>query len=205
MVSAKNTFQLLEELRGIAQLGLCYAKDPFDRERYEHLLVLASAEYSKLSGIPDVDVLARFRSELGYVTPKVAVVAAVFSPEGCLLLIRRSDDHLWGLPAGWAELGETPAESVRREVLEETGLDVEVGAPIDVFGRLPGAFGQPHTSVHVLYHAVVKGGSPSCSSEASEIGFYDHRAMKAWHKDHQEMAQRACRFWLDAASKASPR
>lgn len=55
------------------------------------------------------------------------VAALVRNEEGSLLLIRRSDDGRWGLPAGVVDPGETPADAVRREVLEETGFRREAG------------------------------------------------------------------------------
>jgi ADP-ribose pyrophosphatase YjhB (NUDIX family) len=64
------------------------------------------------------------------------VAALVRNEEGSLLLIRRSDDGRWGLPAGVVDPGETPADAVRREVLEETGFDVR---PVEVAGVFGGA------------------------------------------------------------------
>jgi ADP-ribose pyrophosphatase YjhB (NUDIX family) len=189
--------EFLEELRSIAQLGLCYTQDPYDRERYERLLELAAVEYGKLSGLPDAEIGQRFRAELGHVTPKVGVDAAVFSRDGRVLLIRRVDDNLWCLPCGWAELGETPEESIRREVWEETGIEVEVESLIDVFTRLPGASG-PHTSYHLLYHCIPTGGALSSSAEASKVGYHDYRKVTEWHVDHRQRAERAYQFWLDS-------
>lgn len=69
--------------------------------------------------------------------PVVACVGAVLlDGDGRLLLIRRGHDPhagLWSLPGGRVEDGETPGQAVRREVLEETGLTVAVGA---VVGRV---------------------------------------------------------------------
>ncbi|MBX9689491.1 MAG: NUDIX domain-containing protein [Candidatus Obscuribacterales bacterium] len=56
--------------------------------------------------------------------PLIVVGACIFvqDREKRLLLVRRSDNGLWGLPAGTMELGETIEECARRELLEETGL-----------------------------------------------------------------------------------
>src|ERR1051325_4042675 len=63
------------------------------------------------------------------------VSAVVLTPEG-LLLQRRSDNGLWGLPGGGVEPGESVSAAIVREVREETGLDV---TPV----RLVGVYSAP--------------------------------------------------------------
>jgi 8-oxo-dGTP diphosphatase len=58
---------------------------------------------------------------------------------GSILLVRRGtapSEGLWSVPGGRLEWGETMAEAVRREVLEETGLDVVVGRVAGVVERI---------------------------------------------------------------------
>lgn len=54
-----------------------------------------------------------------------AASAVVVDPDGRILLHRRTDNELWSIPGGGMEVGETIAETVVREVEEETGLKVE--------------------------------------------------------------------------------
>ncbi|MGV8984463.1 NUDIX hydrolase N-terminal domain-containing protein [Clostridium sp.] len=84
---------LLEQIRSIAQLGLCYTKDLYDHERYENLLELASNEYSQICNIEEKIIVERFKKELGYITPKVGVNGVIISQEGKILLERRADDN----------------------------------------------------------------------------------------------------------------
>ncbi|MGW3626932.1 NUDIX hydrolase [Streptomyces sp. NPDC000880] len=56
----------------------------------------------------------------------VSVAGAVVREDGRLLAIRRADNGTWELPGGVLELSESPEEGVSREVLEETGIHVEV-------------------------------------------------------------------------------
>lgn len=184
---------LLEELRRVAQLGLRYSADPFDRERYGRLLRLASEQYAGITGLPATEINDRFRAELGHITPKVGVDAAIFDDAGRLLLTRRADDRRWCLPCGWAELGESPVDSLRREVMEETGLVVEVAALLDVRWRLPGEYG-PHTSYHILYHCVRTGGALAVSDESVEVAYRDPADVTGWHADHESAARTALRF-----------
>ncbi len=69
----------------------------------------------------------------------VVGVGAVVLDAGRVLLVRRGRPPLkgeWSIPGGALELGETLADGVRRELLEETGLIVEVVALIDVLDRI---------------------------------------------------------------------
>jgi ADP-ribose pyrophosphatase YjhB (NUDIX family) len=192
----KYSLEFLEKIRAIAQMGLNYTKDHYDTERYEQLLRLCSRQYSDISGLPVDTVIERFRKEIGYITPKVGVNAAVFSNEGRILLVKRTDDRCWCLPCGWADVNETPQESIRREVREETGLNVTVTGLIDIFTRKPGMYGEPHTSYHLMYHCTRNGGAIKTSSETLEVGFFDHRKITRWHRDHKKRARRAYDFWL---------
>jgi mutator protein MutT len=71
--------------------------------------------------------------------PIVGVGAVIVDERGHVVLIKRRYDPLagrWSLPGGAVELGETLEESVTREMLEETGLVVDVGPVIEVFDRI---------------------------------------------------------------------
>ncbi len=63
------------------------------------------------------------------VGPDVLIVDAA----GRVLLQRRSDDGLWGLPGGALEPGESLEEAARREIREETGLDVRTLTLVDIY------------------------------------------------------------------------
>jgi mutator protein MutT len=66
-------------------------------------------------------------------------VGAVIIQDGKVVLIRRKYEPLagqWSLPGGALEIGETLEAGVAREMLEETGLEVEVGPVIEVFDRI---------------------------------------------------------------------
>jgi ADP-ribose pyrophosphatase YjhB (NUDIX family) len=191
----RNIFELLEEIRAIAQLGLNYNKDVYDRERYERLLAIACSEYASLGDLPSDKILDRFRAELGYITPKVGVSAAIFNSDGEILLVRRTDDQCWCLPCGWAEVRETPQQSVAREVLEETGLVVEVLDLVRLGTRMPGDFGLPHTTYHLEFFCKIIGGTIKESHETTDIGFQPINTPREWHLDHQSEALAALKFW----------
>ena len=68
-----------------------------------------------------------------YIVP--AARAVLFDDRGRILLIRRGDNHMWALPAGGMEPGESVTECMVREVWEETGLTVEASAPFGVYSE----------------------------------------------------------------------
>ena len=61
-------------------------------------------------------------------------------PGSALLLMQRSDNESWGLPGGYVEIGESVVTAAAREVLEETGVRVDVG-------RLVGVYSDPRVQV----------------------------------------------------------
>lgn len=190
-----NLSKLLDELRSIAQLGLNYSKDEYDLERYRRLLDLSAQQYEANCGLSSGAIKERFQQELGYITPKVGVSASVFDTEGKQLLVKRTDDHTWCLPCGWAEVGESPQESLRREVLEETGLVVEVKDQIRLGYRMPGEFGLPHTTYHLQFCCVLIGGEIRGSHETTDVGFCKISEIDNWHLDHELEAKTARQYW----------
>jgi ADP-ribose pyrophosphatase YjhB (NUDIX family) len=64
---------------------------------------------------------------------RAGVAAVIQNGAGQILLQRRSDNGLWGLPGGSVEIGESVREAIVREVREETGLSVEVVRLIGVY------------------------------------------------------------------------
>jgi ADP-ribose pyrophosphatase YjhB (NUDIX family) len=117
-------------LQAIAQSGLAYDPHVYDRERYEEVRRVAAEMLAAADG-RDAERAERILSlETGHATPKMDVRGVVFR-DGGILLVRERVGGGWSLPGGWADVGETPAESVAREVREESGWDVR---PVRLLG-----------------------------------------------------------------------
>lgn len=71
-------------------------------------------------------------------TPRhsVSATAIVIRDDGRVLVIKRADDGRWVPPGGVLELAETPQQCCAREVLEETGFEVEVGPLTGVYKNI---------------------------------------------------------------------
>ncbi len=110
------------ELQALAQTGLAYTRDDFDRERFERIRDIAAEMISYKTDMPLEKVRELFCDETGYPTPKIDTRAAVFK-DGRILLVRENDGR-WSLPGGWCDVNVSVAENTVKEVKEEAGLDV---------------------------------------------------------------------------------
>lgn len=190
-----DVFSLLDEIQTIARNGLYYTSDVYDRERYEHLLRLATRTYSELLEEPDEAIRTRFLGELGYITPKVGSDAAIFNDRGEILLMERADGTGWCLPCGWVEPNEKPVEAVIREVREETGLEIEVKQLVGVFTRKPSVRNGLHTQIAVVHLCQVVGGELTLSHEGSALRYWPIHEMRDWHATHERYARAAYEMW----------
>ena len=101
-------------------------------------------------------------------TPRhsVSVAAVVLDAAGRALVIQRRDNGAWQLPGGVLELDEPIEAGVRREVLEETGLEVAVG-------RLTGVYKNMKLGVVALvFRAEVVGGTAGPTDESSAVDWW---------------------------------
>lgn len=106
----------------------------------------------------------------------MVAVGAVIVRAGRALVVRRAHEPRkgeWSLPGGRVELGESLVGALRREMREETGLDVTVGPVIEVFDRVLRA-----PDGRVRYHFVIV--DYLCSAEAGEAVAGDDTEAVAW-------------------------
>ncbi len=109
-------------IQSIAQAGLQYGKDKYDRERYAALREIAAEMLSARTGLPLDRVYDLFCNETGYQTPKIDTRGAVFI-DGKILLVHENNGT-WSLPGGWCDVDQSVASNTEKEVREETGFVV---------------------------------------------------------------------------------
>jgi ADP-ribose pyrophosphatase YjhB (NUDIX family) len=162
------------ELQAIAQTGLAFVRDSYDRERYEMLRSLASTIMAAHTSARAEQIEALFEGESGYATPKVDVRGAAFDERGRVLMVRElADGGRWTLPGGWADVNLTAAESVIKEVREESGFEVNVRKLAAVWDRArqghpPGVF----SCCKVFFICEIVGGVAKAGLETSEVGWF---------------------------------
>jgi ADP-ribose pyrophosphatase YjhB (NUDIX family) len=97
----------------------------------------------------------------------ISAFAVIKNNNGDVLLCHRRDKDLWNLPGGGAETGESPWDTVVREVKEEVGLLVRVT-------HLAGIYSKPkHDELSFLFSCEVVGGELSLTSEADKIEYFN--------------------------------
>lgn len=112
---------------------------------------------------------------------KAGVAVIILNEKNHVLLQKRADVGLWGIPSGHIEIGETVSEAVIREVKEETNLDIKVKKLIGVYSDPDSqVFDYPNgKSVHFIttcFLADITGGELKCNSDESlEIKFFSQK------------------------------
>ena len=136
MDKQERKYQWLEwakELQFVAQAGLTYTKDPFDKERFERIREIAAEIMSLRSRLSLAEVKNLFCNETGFQTPKLDTRAAIFKDNKILLV--EENDGTWSMPGGWVDVMETVKSNTIKEVKEEAGLNVEAVRVIALHDR----------------------------------------------------------------------
>ena len=118
----ENWLKWAIEIQALAQNGLTYTKDVYDKERFERLREISAEMLAEKTDIPVDKVKDLFCNEKGYQTPKLDTRAAIFK-DGKILLVHENNGT-WALPGGWVDVLESVGSNTIKEVKEETGLDV---------------------------------------------------------------------------------
>ncbi|WP_462272345.1 NUDIX domain-containing protein [Methanohalophilus sp.] len=119
-------------------------------------------------------------------TPLLTVDGVIIL-NGKIVLIKRKNEPYRGsfaLPGGFVEIGETTEEAVKREVMEETGLLIEILKLVGVYSD-PSRDPRGHT-VSVAYLAVGKG-EPKADTDAAEVGCFESNNLPELAFDHQRI------------------
>ena len=186
------------EIQSLAQTGLTYTKDVYDKERYERLREISAEKIEEKSNIKLEKVKEFLCSEKGYPTPKIDTRAAIFKNNKILLVHEKNGT--WSLPGGWCDVLESVRSNTIKEVKEETGLNVKTEKIISVQDR--NKHNKPIYAYGVCKIFVlceVTGGTFVKNIETTEIDYFsledipDNLATEKVNKEQIEMCFKASR------------
>lgn len=164
--------KLIAEIQALAQSGLTFTQNEFDKERYIRLTEI-SAELASYCTDKSKELINEiFSLEKGYATPKVDVRSFVLKDDK-VLLVKERMDGLWTLPGGFADVTETPSEAVIRETKEESGYDVSVIKLLALWDKLK--HDHPPHWPHIykcVFHCEYLSGDAKKNIEISDIDFF---------------------------------
>ncbi len=164
---------LARELQSLAQTGLAFQPDAYDQQRYHRLLEMAAEIVARQTTLATAPLVQNFQLQRGYATPKIDVRGAVIRDHK-ILLVQEMTDHRWAMPGGWADVGESPAAMVEREVWEESGFRVQAKKVIAVYDA--NRDGRPMEFYHaykIIFQCDILSGAPRPSDETLAVDFFD--------------------------------
>ena len=113
----------IKRLHSLAESGLAFSPEEFDKERYEEISEICRTMMSELAVTPVQtinDLVTPFHQR--YVTPQVEVRGAIFK-ENKILLVQEKSDSKWTMPGGYADVGLTAVQNIQKEISEEDCLN----------------------------------------------------------------------------------
>jgi ADP-ribose pyrophosphatase YjhB (NUDIX family) len=167
-----STLELSRRLLALAQSGLHFTNEEYDRERYREIVDIAVQLLALDSGRAAADLRSTWFVEDGYATPKIDVRGAIFRGDQVLLVRERVDDK-WTLPGGWADVNDAPSGAVEKEIEQESGFTARATKLAAVYDR--NKHGHPHYMFHawkLFFICEITGGALRTSYETIEVAFH---------------------------------
>ena len=111
-----------------------------------------------------------------YANPAPTACALLVDDRGRLLLGRRANEPFrgrWDVPGGFVEEDEHPLDCLRRELREETGLEIEPGDFFGVWIDRYGTADDDPVTLNLYWTARVVGGEPEAADDVSELSWFE--------------------------------
>jgi ADP-ribose pyrophosphatase YjhB (NUDIX family) len=174
MDSPGNILQWARKVQAIAQNGLEFTKDTFDRDRFEQLQQLVTSILTSELEITPRQLKGLWQGDEGYATPKVDVRGGVFEQD-TVLMVRERSDGKWTLPGGWVDVGDAPSFAMEREIREESGYLAKAVKLAALFDKNNPAHGHPPGILHIyklFFVCELTGGKATLSNETDGVEFF---------------------------------
>ena len=190
-----------DRLRDMSAMGLRFSTNLYDRENYEAVQDIVLEMLGLATGVLPDEIEPLRAGILRRPTPLSTGDAAIIDDTGRILLIRRVDNGLWAMPGGALAVGETPAEGVAREALEETGVRCKPVALVGVHdSRLCGTVAAHHLYQFLFLCQPLDASHPieppSHAVEVLEAAWFDeHELPSTLDSGHVMRIPEAFRVW----------
>lgn len=170
----KDILNEIKRLKSIADTGLLYANNEYDKERYLELQQISIQLLARLTDLSVEDFKLVFPVIKDYPTAKVDIRGIAFLDEKKVLLVKESMDGKWSLPGGWGEIGFSPCETIIKEFKEETGLDVLPERLLAVFDKRMHAHPpQPFYVYKMVFHCKLTSTAITRGFDVLDVNFFD--------------------------------
>lgn len=180
MTPAERIALWADKLRDILAMGLMFCQNFHDREGFHKVQDIAMEMLAFATGESPEQIEPLRAPILSHPTPFAVGDAAIIDDAGNILLVQRADNGKWAMPGGAMEVGETPAQGVAREALEETGVRCEPVALVGVYdSRLWGSVTRHHLYQFVFLCKPLDGGQA-----ASQPSHVVEVLGSAWFAEH---------------------
>jgi ADP-ribose pyrophosphatase YjhB (NUDIX family) len=200
MTPAEQIALWADRLRDVSAMGMLFSKSIHDEQAFRAVQTVAMEMLALATG-QSLEQIEPLRAPIfSRPTPLLGGDAAVIDEQGRILLVQRADNAMWAMPGGALEVGETPAEGVVREALEETGVECRAVCLVGVFdSRFCGTL-----TPHHLYQFVFlcepmdlgKAGEASHSIEVLDVGWFPEDGLpEGIDPGHRSRIPEAFRVW----------
>ena len=169
----KEILNQIKRLNALADMGLVYAENGFDKERYEELKFISQNLMAHVGKVQINDLAPLLMPPKDYPTPKVDVRGFVLNEKKEVLMAREQVDQKWTIPGGWADIGSTPSEIAVKEVFEETGMQCKAVRLLGVWDKQVHPHPpEPYYIYKLMFHCELVGGTLTPGFDMMEADFF---------------------------------
>lgn len=198
-------FEKIKRIQALAETGLEFNENTYDRERYTELHEISLQILSQMTNMQVEKISAVISDKNGYKTPKVDVRAVVFNEKNQILLIQEKADNCWAMPGGWADIGYSPAEVAVKECFEEAGLKAEPVKLLAVLDKQKQKMPPAFEYVYKIFMLCRKlNDNISVGTETSDVGWFDENNLPPLSTPRNNIEQIKLMFQFQRGEKTEP-
>ena len=177
MNDQSELLRLAKRVQAIAENGLHFTENDFDKDRYTDLDEISIKMLALLTNTPLKTIQVITPEKHGYRTPKVDVRCVIFNEQHEILMVQERLDSHWSLPGGWCDVGYTPTETAEKEAFEEAGIKVKASRVLAIFDKK--CHNHPEDlfySYKIFMECIADNYEISTGMETLDVGFFKQEA-----------------------------